>query len=172
MSPLARYYNPIVCQYYKLQELVHFVGFNGAQYLLGEGNGSRVQPITCYKFKMDWIIQRLMQFASCIFLAQDRIIVDGLVDDETVDDCMDLFRAAFEAFDEAIGAIKDIDCNCDQTEIPEEEAKRLKMQEICQKEVRVRKMVKQCREATKTLVDELKIFLPRMVNERVVYMGH
>ena len=106
MSPLGRYYNPIVCQYYKLQVLVHFVGFNGAQYLLGEGNGSRVQPITCYKFKMDWIIISLMKYASSIFLAQDRIIVDGLVDDETVDDCMDLFRAAFETFDEAIGLFR------------------------------------------------------------------
>ena len=121
---------------------------------------------------MDWIIHRLMQFASCIFLAQERIIVDGLVDEVTVDDCMELFSPAFEVFDSTIGAIKDIDCNCDQTEVPEEEARRLKMQEICQQEVRVRKMLRNCRAATKTLVDELKVFLPRMVNERADYMGH
>ena len=85
---------------------------------------------------------------------------------------MELFLPAFEAFDGTLDTIKDIDCNCDQTEIPEEEAKRLKMQEICQQEVRVRKMLKNCKTATKTLVDELKVFLPRMVNVRADYMGH
>ena len=78
-------------QFIKLDELIDFCNFHGGQLLNGEDNGPRVQPVTCYKFKMDWIIFRLIQCAKCIFHAQRVLVDDGIVDEDTVDTLLDLF---------------------------------------------------------------------------------
>ena len=173
MAPLTKYYTPIVYQYIKLDELIQFTNFQGGEFLLGEDSGSRVRPVTCYKFKMDWIVFRLIKFASCIFHAQRCIIDDGLVDETTVDDLMDLFIPAFDFFQTSVTTIRDIDCICDQNDMSEVvpdvpyEAKRLlKLQEIREQEARVTRMLRGCKAATKTLVDELKVYLSQMVNVR------
>ena len=147
-------------QFIKLDELIDFCNFHGGQLLNGEDNGPRVQPVTCYKFKMDWIIFRLIQFAKCIFHAQRVLVDDGIVDEDTVDILLDLFAPTFAAYDATVAAIKDIDCVCD--DMPYEEARILKLQEIYEQESKVTRMLRTRKTATKTLVDELKVFLAQL----------
>ena len=82
-------------QFIKLDELIEFTNFHGADFLIGDGNVSRVQPVTCYKFKMDWIIFRLVQFAKCILLAECSLINDGLIHHHNDDELLDLFCLLF-----------------------------------------------------------------------------
>ena len=161
MQPLFYYWMPVMHQFIKLDELIEFTNFHGAEFLIGEGNGSRVQPVTCYKFKMDWIIFRLVQFAKCILLAECSLINDGLIDHHNVDELLDLFVPTFSVYDATVIAIKDIECLCDQDEIYEE-ARILKIQEIRQQEANVTRMLRNCKAATKTLVDELKVFVAKL----------
>ena len=128
--------------------------------LNGEVNGPRVQSVTCYKFKMDWIRFRLIQFAKCIFHAQRVLVDDGIVDEDTVDTLLDLFAPTMAVYDATVAAIKDIDCVCD--DLPYEEARILKLQETCEQESKVTRMLRTCKIATKTLVDDLKVFLAQL----------
>ena len=148
-------------QFIKLDELIEFTNFHGAELLIGEGNVSRVQPVTCYRFKMDRIIFRLVKFAKCIFNAQCALINDGLVDLDTVDELLELFVPTFSVYDATVIAIKDIECLCDQDEIYEE-ARILKIQEIRGQEANVTRMLRTCKATTKTLVDELKVFVAQL----------
>ena len=146
-------------QFIKLDELIEFTNFHGAELLIGEGNVSRVQPVTCYKFKMDWIIFRLVQFTKCILLAQSTLINDALIDHHH--ELLELFEPTFSVYDATVTAIKDIECLCDQDEIYEE-ARILKIQEIRGQEANVTRMLRTCKATTKTLVDELKVFVAQL----------
>ena len=161
MQPLYYYWMPVMHQFIKLDELIELTNFHGAEFLIGEVNGLRVQPVTCYKFKMDWIIFRLVQFAKCVLLAECSLINDGLIDHHNVDELLDLFVPTFSVYDATVIAIKNIEFLCDQDEIYEE-ARILKIQEIRQQEANVTRMLRNCKAATKTLVDELKVFVAQL----------
>ena len=145
MVHLSKYFEPVLHEFYLLEGLIPFINFQGADFLLGDDHpfDLRRQPLICYRFKMDWIRTRLVKAQRKIFRVQDFIIADGIVDDTTVDECLDLFATAFEVLGTTFDSIKNLECVC-PTEFTEE-TRQAKVLEIEVEEAKVKHLLKHCK---------------------------
>ena len=104
----------------------------------------RRRPLICYRFKMDWIRNSLINIQRKLFRVQDCIIIDGTVCAETVDTYMGLFGTVFEVLEKTIENITNVDSICPREEITDEvlEAKTL---EIEVQEAKTKHLLKHCK---------------------------
>ena len=155
-----KYLEPVMNQYHLLVGLIPFIHFQGGDFLLGEDPqyDLRRQPLICYWFKMDWIGNSLINIQRKLFRIQDCIIIDGIVDAETVDTCLELFGTVFDVLEKTIENITNVDCICPREDITDEvlEAKTL---EIEVQEAKVKHLLKHCKTSIFQFSDKLRNFL-------------